>query len=460
MQIFLTAFDEVPDPRAGNARHDLAELLVVAFVSVLCGATSCAEMAAFGRAKEHVFRDFLKLRHAIPSHDTFSAVFRVIEPKALDAAFGRVLAEIASLLSEGDVIAIDGKVLRGSRDRAKAGRTRMMVSAYAARLRLTLASVPAEKGAELEAALEVPGLIALKGKVVTADALHCNRRTVAAINARGGDWCLALKANQDPLLSDARSCFGRLASDHPTARQEETGHGRRETRTATAVSARGLAEHHDFPGLKAFGRIEAIRESIRVRRAVCTRLVSCHSLLSRRSVLVRMRSLRIAATRASLAGFPAARRRVERAARSRFLRIAVRAGMVSARRRGRLPPCMVAFPRQVPLSRVTGASPARAAIWRASSWPGSGASARSVAAARCRDAGQALQDAGLVWPGPGSAAIRAAIAASIRAISASMAARRRRAGRRGAARAQHAPRRDRHPPRGLPPAPCGRRPGP
>ena len=261
MQIFLTAFDEVADPRAGNAGHDLAELLVVAFVSVLCGATSCAEMAAFGRAKEHVFRDFLKLRHAIPSHDTFSAVFRVIEPKALDAAFGRVLAEIASLLSEGDVIAIDGKVLHGSRDRAKAGRTRMMVSAYAARLRLMLASVPADKGAELEAALEVPGLIALKGKVVTADALHCNRRTVAAINARGGDWCLALKANQDSLLSDARSCFGRLASDHPAARQEETGHGRRETRTATAVSARGLAEHHDFPGLKAFGRIEAIRES-------------------------------------------------------------------------------------------------------------------------------------------------------------------------------------------------------
>jgi predicted transposase YbfD/YdcC len=121
--------------------------------------------------------------------------------------------------------------------------------------------VPAGKGAELEAALEVPGLIALKGKVVTADALHCNRRTVAAINARGGDWCLALKANQDSLLSDARSCFGRLASDHPAARQEETGHGRRETRTATAVSARGLAEHHDFPGLKAFGRIEAIHES-------------------------------------------------------------------------------------------------------------------------------------------------------------------------------------------------------
>ena len=196
MQIFLSAFDGIPDPRAGNARHDLGELLVVAFVAVLCGATSCADMAAFGRAKERVFRDFLKLRHAIPSHDTFSAVFRMIDPKALDAAFGRVLAEIIALLAEGDVIAIDGKVLRGSRDRAEAGRTRMMVSAHASRLRLTRACVPAGKGGEREAALDVPGLIALKGKVVTADALQCNRRTVAAVNAGGGDGCLALKANQ------------------------------------------------------------------------------------------------------------------------------------------------------------------------------------------------------------------------------------------------------------------------
>ena len=265
MDIFLSAFDDIPDPRADNARHDLCELLVVGFVAVLCGATSCAEMADFGRAKEHVFRDFLKLKHSIPSHDTFSTVFRMIDPKALDAAFGRVLAQIAVLLGDGDVITIDGKALRGARDKGQSAgqsaRTRMMVSAYAARLRLTLATVAADPGGELEAALEVLGLIALKGKVVTADALHCNRRTVAAITEGGGDYCLALKANQDSLLSDARSCFGKALTDHPVARQQEAGHGRNETRTGTVVSAKGLAEHHEFPGLKAFGRIEARRET-------------------------------------------------------------------------------------------------------------------------------------------------------------------------------------------------------
>ena len=260
MHIFLSAFEDIPDPRAENARHDLGELLVIAFVSVLCGATSCAEMAAFGRAKEDIFRDFLKLKHAIPSHDTFSAVFRMIDPKALDAAFGQVLADVTALLREGDVIAIDGKSLRGARDKGESARTRMMVSAYASRLRLTLASVTADRGTELDAALDVLGLIALKGKVVTADALHCNRRTVAAINAQGGDWCLALKANQDSLLSDARACFGKAKKDHLVARVEETGHGRKETRTGMVVSAKGLAEHHEFPGLKAFGQIEASRE--------------------------------------------------------------------------------------------------------------------------------------------------------------------------------------------------------
>lgn len=260
MHIFLSAFEDLPDPRAENARHDLGELLVIAFVSVLCGATSCAEMSAFGRAKESIFRDFLKLKHAIPSHDTFSVVFRMIDPKALDAAFGQVLADVSALLREGDVIAIDGKSLRGARDKGESARTRMMVSAYASRLRLTLASAIADGGNELDAALDVLGLIALKGKVVTADALHCNRRTVSGINAQGGDWCLALKANQDSLLSDARACFGKAQKDHPAAYVEETGHGRKETRAGMVVSAKGLAEHHEFPGLKAFGRVEATRE--------------------------------------------------------------------------------------------------------------------------------------------------------------------------------------------------------
>ena len=102
-----------------------------------------------------------------------------------------------------------------------------MVSAYATRLRLTLATVAADQGGELEAAREVLGLIKLKGKVETADALHCNRRTVAQITGSGGDCCLALKANQDSLLSDAWSCFSKVSPDHPVTCQQEVGQDRK-----------------------------------------------------------------------------------------------------------------------------------------------------------------------------------------------------------------------------------------
>ncbi len=112
LRLFPSAFEDGPAPRAGNSRRDLGKGLVIAFVSVLCGATSCAGVAAFGQAKESVFRNFLKLWHAVPSQDTRLALCRGIGPKALDAAFGRFLADVAASVQDGDLIAIGGKAAR------------------------------------------------------------------------------------------------------------------------------------------------------------------------------------------------------------------------------------------------------------------------------------------------------------------------------------------------------------
>jgi len=269
MQLFIAAFESVPDPRAENARHELVELLIIAFIAVLCGARSCSEMAEFGREKIKLLKRFLKLKHGIPSHDTFSTVLRMLDPRALDAAFGRITAGLVAALAKGGVIAIDGKSLNGAYEKGEKSSPRMMVSAYAAGLRLTLATVAAKDRNEVDAGLEVLGLIDLKGKIVTGDALHCNRRTVATIVGKGGDYCIALKGNQESLLSDARSCLA--AADRPsagpkagkkpppTAKTETMAHGRIETRIGVVVEAKGLAEHHDFQGLKAFGRVTATR---------------------------------------------------------------------------------------------------------------------------------------------------------------------------------------------------------
>ena len=91
MDSFFACFADLEDPRDDNARHDLLELLVIALCSVLCGAEDCSDMALFGRAKEAFFREFLCLRHGVPSHDTFSRVFRLLDPVKFHACF---LAEI------------------------------------------------------------------------------------------------------------------------------------------------------------------------------------------------------------------------------------------------------------------------------------------------------------------------------------------------------------------------------
>jgi len=260
MQLFVTAFESVPDPRAENTRHDLAEILIIAFLAVLCGAQHCSEMSAFGRAKLKFLKRFLRLKHGVPSHDTFSTVFRMLDPKALDAAFGALTATLVAALAKGGVIAIDGKSLKGAYDKGGKSAPAMMVSAYATGLRLTLATVAARDRNEVDAALEVLGLIDLKGKIVTGDALHCNRRMVEAIVAKGGDYCIALKGNQESLLSDARACLSKASAKQLVAKTETRAHGRSETRLGVVVEAKGLAAYHEFPALNAFGGIEAKRE--------------------------------------------------------------------------------------------------------------------------------------------------------------------------------------------------------
>src|SRR6202163_1104667 len=107
-------FRRLPDPRAANARHDLLEVLVIALAAILCGAETCSDMAEFGQAKEGLLRLFLRLEHGIPSHDTFSRVFRLLEPAAFEQSFCRFMAAFSKAkgLRLGGVVAVDGKALR------------------------------------------------------------------------------------------------------------------------------------------------------------------------------------------------------------------------------------------------------------------------------------------------------------------------------------------------------------
>lgn len=265
MQALSVLFEMVPDPRAANARHDLSEVLLISFAATLCGAETCAEMAMFGRAKEHVLRQMLKLDHGVPSHDTFSRLFRLLDPVAFEAVFRRFMAGFAAALADAvppgaqPVIAIDGKSLRGAVDTASRSTPLHLVTAWAADQRLVLSQRRAPNRSEVTAAREIIALLDLTGTVVTADALHCSRKTAAAIRARGGDYALTIKGNRGTLHEDAKQLM-EGADPAGAATTIETAHGRHEERRAfVAAVPEPWTQRHGFAGLTAIARIDSLR---------------------------------------------------------------------------------------------------------------------------------------------------------------------------------------------------------
>jgi predicted transposase YbfD/YdcC len=260
MKIFLDCFSELPDPRAPNTLHELSELLFIALLASLSGATSCVDMAFFARSKADLLAPVLTLRHGFPSHDTFARIFRMLDPTAFEACFQRFMAAFAKgagLAPVQGVVAIDGKALRRGYEAGRSHMPPVMVTAWAAETRMALANIQASGRNEALSAMQLIEMIQLKGCVVTADALHCHRAMAATIVGRGGDYVLAVKGSQPTLLREARQA---LAGARPQARTMDKAHGRQERRSACVASVPGMAKRHDFPGLKAVAMITAQRD--------------------------------------------------------------------------------------------------------------------------------------------------------------------------------------------------------
>jgi predicted transposase YbfD/YdcC len=262
MEEFAAVFADLEDPRTGNAkRHELLEILLIGLCTVLCGGETCTDMVRFGRAKHAFLEEVLTLRHGIPSHDTFSRVFRLLDPAQFQACFLAFMRRFA----EGcqGVVALDGKTLRRSFDRASSASPLHLVSAWAVEQRLVLAQRAVEdKSNEITAVPQLLKMLCLKGVVVTADALNCQREIAAQVIEQGGDYVLALKANQGTLFADVQLFVDDPKTPLAWAESVDGDHGRIEMRQAAlSPDIAWLQEHHAWPGLWAIGKVTAARET-------------------------------------------------------------------------------------------------------------------------------------------------------------------------------------------------------
>ena len=254
MEKFSAYFGEVDDPRAGNARHDLLELMFVALAATLCGAEDCTDMAQFASSKLVFLRQVVKLEHGPPSHDTFSRVFRLLKPEPFEAAFAKFTSAFAGALK--GVVAIDGKALRGAYERGRKTTPLHLVNVWAAETRLVIGQRLAPGRNEVLGAQQALALLALDGCIVTADALHCRADTAQAILDAGADYALALKANHPTLLAQAQALIEAADPAGEAISGPAKAHDRVEGRTALVVPAQDM----DFPGLAAVARVETYRK--------------------------------------------------------------------------------------------------------------------------------------------------------------------------------------------------------
>jgi predicted transposase YbfD/YdcC len=263
----LEHFASVPDPRIERHRwHKLSDILVIAVCAVLSGAESYPAIEDFGTERESWLRQFLELPAGIPSHDTFNRVLRLLDPVELQSCFLRWMQAVAEV-TDGEVVAIDGKALRRSFAKGTSKRAIHMVSAWATANGVVLGQRKVDtKSNEITAIPALLALLALKGCIVTIDALGCQRAIAQKILEQGADYVLALKGNQ-PTLEQAVTRFfltGPEAEAHWSQsdyhEHTQRGHGRVETRRAW-ISADLDAELRAaaWPGLQSIGLVEATR---------------------------------------------------------------------------------------------------------------------------------------------------------------------------------------------------------
>ncbi|MBW4538908.1 MAG: ISAs1 family transposase [Myxacorys chilensis ATA2-1-KO14] len=262
-------FGQIRDPRVERTRaHQLLDIIAIALFAVLSGADSWVAIETYGNAKRSWLESFLALPHGIPSHDTFARVFARLDPETFEASFQHWVRALVSTL-EAELIAIDGKTVKGSYDREGGIKALQLVSAWASEHRVVMGQCNvASKSNEITAIPVLLEQLALTGCIVSIDAMGTQSAIAEQITQQQADYILALKGNHPTLLEQAQIGFKDAQAlqgediEHTQHQETEAGHHRIESRTiwqipATQVFSADQLEH--WPGLQSLVVVHAYR---------------------------------------------------------------------------------------------------------------------------------------------------------------------------------------------------------
>jgi predicted transposase YbfD/YdcC len=262
-------FSDLEEPRSDNRSHLLLDIIVIAICAAICDANAWTDVELFGQAKEQWFRSFLELPHGIPSHDTFSRVFARIDAEQFQERFRDWIAAVEER-TEGEIVALDGKQLRRSHDKAAGKKAIYMVSAWASENSLVLGQRKVDdRSNEIKAVPQLLEMLEVSGCIVTTDAMNCQVATAKKVIENDADYVFVVKDNQPRLLETIQGLFDDPDEmrwvDCDYERTVDGNHGRIETRKCWTTSdpeyLAYIDSFADWPGLQSIGMIEAKRRT-------------------------------------------------------------------------------------------------------------------------------------------------------------------------------------------------------
>jgi predicted transposase YbfD/YdcC len=268
--IFIENFAPLSDPRIERQKkHLLLDIISISLCAIVAGAQSFVEISDFGNIHHKWLQQFLALPNGIPSHDTFLRVFSLLEPDAFESCFLNWLTQIATLLPE-EVVAIDGKALRGSHRRQAGLKALHIVSAWSCQNGISLGQLKVDgKTNEITAIPQLLKKLALDKAIVTIDAMGCQKKIAKHIVDDGCDYILGVKGNQESLMNAINAAFTHAEKHsyqdiiHDYASDEiNNDHGRIESRQCYTLPLMYQPElQAKWPGLKSLIQIKSTRET-------------------------------------------------------------------------------------------------------------------------------------------------------------------------------------------------------